>query len=78
MHHFNHLFKDKITVISIGLIIAAASFIFLPRADAGNIADNAEIKKWIAEGALIVDVRTPEEFASAKGINKHPFGRCGK
>ncbi|HOP28171.1 MAG TPA: rhodanese-like domain-containing protein [Spirochaetota bacterium] len=54
----------KIKIIS--FIIAAAALLsafFYTRSD---IASSDEIKQWIDKGALIVDVRTPEEFAAAR------------
>ena len=48
--------------------IAVWIIIFLLSAckvDTLNSGDSSTIKKWILEGALIVDVRTPEEFKTS-------------
>ncbi len=54
----------KVKIISF-IIIAAAVFsaFFYMRSD---IASTGEVRQWVDSGALIIDVRTPEEFASAQ------------
>ncbi|RME89916.1 MAG: rhodanese-like domain-containing protein [Candidatus Hydrogenedentota bacterium] len=45
------------------MILFLFSFVACSPAKTQNPA-KAEIKSWIEQGALVVDVRTPEEFAS--------------
>ncbi len=54
----------KIKIISFILIAAAvfSAFLYI-RSD---IASKGEVREWVDSGALIVDVRTPEEFAVAR------------
>ncbi len=80
MYYSIELSDKKNIFITICLAMASAFLIFLPHADAGNIADTATIKKWVSEGALIVDVRTPAEFASGnyKGSINIPLSEVEK
>ncbi len=52
------IFKPKHTLISALLIFMAGFF------SCGSIAPSEKIKEWVHRGALIVDVRTPQEFAA--------------
>ena len=56
--------KMKIKLISL-MIIAFAVFsaFFYLRSD---IASSGEVREWIDSGALIVDVRTTEEYSAAR------------
>ena len=51
---FNKIYKTALWIFILSLSAC--------KIDALNISDSETIKKWIADGALIVDVRTPEEF----------------
>lgn len=65
-----------LTAITIPLVF----FSFLSSASASGIADSTTIKNWISKGALIVDVRTPEEFNSGnyKGSINIPLAELEK
>lgn len=54
----------KLKLITTALVIAAvfSAFFYMKN----DIASPSEVKEWINSGALIVDVRTPDEFASAQ------------
>jgi len=52
----------KAKTITLVLIIASVFSIFFYTNS--NTASQSEVKEWINSGALIVDVRTPQEFAS--------------
>jgi phage shock protein E len=69
----------NISIISL-VIVMLALFTSCTNAGTGSIADRSEIKKWITDGALIVDVRTPEEFSSGnyKGSINIPLGDMEK
>jgi phage shock protein E len=56
----------KITGIAVWIIIFSLSAC---KGDMLNNNDSAAIKKWISDGALIVDVRTPEEFKAGNYKN---------
>jgi phage shock protein E len=57
----------RLKLITLALVIAAVfSAFYYMRSD---IASPSEVKEWINSGALIVDVRTPEEFAAAQFHN---------
>ncbi len=64
MNHFTSFNNQKNTGIITGIFMAVSLFAFMPTAGAGDMADSATLKKWISEKALIVDVRTTEEFAA--------------
>ena len=51
---FNKIYRTALWIILFSLSAC--------KGDELNISDSATIKKWISDGALIVDVRTPEEF----------------
>lgn len=51
----------RIIIVAIA-IAAVLLFLFFKK---GNITPDDEIQKLIADGALIVDVRTPEEFKTS-------------
>jgi len=57
-------FVLKSTGAITGIFCAAFLTAAMSDAAAGNIADAATIRKWISGGALIVDVRTTQEFSS--------------
>ena len=59
MNNFLHLINWKTAVLLI--ILALGVYTFLKR---GDTADKETVKEWINNGALIVDVRTPQEFAA--------------
>lgn len=62
MKDFSILFRLK--YIGIFSVITAALVFFssISNAAAFGIADSSTVKDWISKGALIVDVRTQEEF----------------
>lgn len=45
-------------------VIALSIHTFLQCGNTAPIADKGVVKEWITDGALIVDVRTPQEFAA--------------
>lgn len=62
MKDFSSLFRLK--YIGVFSVITAALVFFssISNAAAFGIADSSTVKDWISKGALIVDVRTQEEF----------------
>lgn len=62
-NHINIILLKNFSIFA-KLIIIISLLNSVSYAVSGNIADSATVKKWIAGGALIVDVRTPEEFAA--------------
>lgn len=64
MKDFKNFFSLKNIIIFIGIIIALVFFSLIAKALTAGIAERATVKDWIIKGALIVDVRTTEEFAS--------------
>ncbi len=62
MNYFTKLVNWK-TIISMA-IIALSIHTFLQMGNTSPAADKKTVKEWIAGGALIVDVRTPQEFAA--------------
>ena len=53
--------KSKLFSKMSGIAICIIAFSLFGCATAGS-NDSSNIKKWVSAGALIVDVRTPEEF----------------
>ncbi len=61
------------TIIYIVIAAAAAGYFFYLRSD---VASSEKVHEWIGKGAVIADVRTPEEFAAVhfKGSVNIPLG----
>lgn len=60
-------------------IVAAVVFILILRASAGPRISGADARQKVASGALLLDVRTPGEFASGhiKGAMNIPVQELG-
>ena len=60
-------------IIYIVIAAAAAGYFFYLRSD---VASSEKVKEWTDKGALVADVRTPEEFAAVhfKGSVNIPLG----
>jgi len=61
------------TIIFIVIAASAAAYFFYLR---GGVASSEKVQEWIDRGALVADVRTPEEFAALhfKGAVNIPLG----
>lgn len=55
--------KISIIIFTITALFISSYTVFFT-AEAGNIDDISKVRKYIADGAMIVDVRTPAEFSS--------------
>jgi phage shock protein E len=62
MKDFTNLFRLKYIGVFSAVIASLVFFSFISNASTYGIADRSTIKNWIERGALIVDVRTVEEF----------------
>ena len=62
MKDFTSLFRLKYIGFFSAIIASLVFFNFISNASTYGIADRSTLKNWIARGALIVDVRTVEEF----------------
>lgn len=61
------------TIIFAVIAVSAAAYFFYLRSD---VASSEKVQEWIDRGALIADVRTPEEYAAIhfKGSVNIPLG----
>lgn len=62
MKNLNSFINIKIVYIISAIIIPFTFFSFISNTSTYGIADQSTVKNWIAKEALIVDVRTAEEF----------------
>ena len=62
MKDFTSLFRLQYIGVFSVIITALVFFSNISNAANYGIADSSTVKEWILKGALIVDVRTPEEF----------------
>lgn len=80
MNDFTNLFNFKNIALFPGVTAALIFFSFISNAYASGIADPATVKKWISNGAFIIDVRTPQEFNAGnyKGSINIPLAELEK
>ncbi len=62
MKKLTRLFNIRTAGILLASAAILADFSSLNKVMANEIADSETIRKYITQGALVVDVRTPEEF----------------
>ena len=80
MENFTSLLSLKNIGIFSGITALLLFFSYISNASASDIAESTTVKNWISKGALIVDVRTPQEFNSGnyKGSINIPLAELEK